>query len=136
MSKTIQKVTEQLKEISQQKEVYEKKRKEMLQEFKNNMEILFKDLFEAVPSLKAVNWRQYTPYFNDGETCYYSSCHKDPEIEGEDCGRRTERYTNIKSDIREFMSLFDDDLMMDLFGDHVKIIVTKEGITVEDYEHE
>jgi len=96
----------------------------------------FKEIFKKHPYLTEVSWTGYTPYFNDGETCYYSSCHKDPEIEGEDCGRRTERYTNIKSDIREFMSLFDDDLMMDLFGDHVKIIVTKEGITVEDYEHE
>lgn len=96
----------------------------------------FKEIFKLHPYLKEVTWTGYTPYFNDGETCYYSSHHKDPEIEGDECGYGTQRYTKIKADIREFMSLFENDLMMDLFGDHVRITVTKEGISVEDYEHD
>jgi hypothetical protein len=30
-------------------------------------------LFEENPKLKSFGWTQYTPYFNDGDTCYFSA---------------------------------------------------------------
>jgi len=33
----------------------------------------FKKLFEENPELKSFGWTQYTPYFNDGDTCYFSA---------------------------------------------------------------
>ena len=33
----------------------------------------FKRLFEENPKLKSFGWTQYTPYFNDGDTCYFSA---------------------------------------------------------------
>lgn len=33
----------------------------------------FKKLFEETPKLKSFAWSQYTPYFNDGDTCYFSA---------------------------------------------------------------
>lgn len=31
-----------------------------------------KKIFESCPDLKSVSWTQYTPYFNDGDTCEFS----------------------------------------------------------------
>lgn len=33
---------------------------------------IFKNFFEQVPEVKQVIWNQYTPYFNDGDECYFS----------------------------------------------------------------
>lgn len=33
----------------------------------------FKVLFEENPRLKSFGWTQYTPYFNDGDTCTFSA---------------------------------------------------------------
>ncbi len=32
----------------------------------------FKELFDKHPRLESVTWVQYTPYFNDGDPCYFS----------------------------------------------------------------
>lgn len=29
------------------------------------------DIFESFPMVRAIQWVQYTPYFNDGEPCYF-----------------------------------------------------------------
>lgn len=31
-----------------------------------------KDIFDAFPCVRAIQWTQYTPYFNDGDPCYFS----------------------------------------------------------------
>ena len=32
-----------------------------------------KDIFNDNPQLNSFSWNQYTPYFNDGDTCYFSA---------------------------------------------------------------
>jgi len=32
----------------------------------------FKEFFDANPGVKCIVWTQYTPYFNDGDTCTFS----------------------------------------------------------------
>lgn len=59
---------------------------------------------------------------------------QDPEeIENPDFDHK---YGPAHEEIHEMMSLFDDALLRDLFGDHVKVVVTVDGVQVEDYEHE
>ena len=86
----------------------------------------FKETFAKYPNLKQVQWTQYTPYFNDGEECTFSSNHQWAEIEGIDgeLDYNSKEYKEIKENIREFLSQFDDELLKNLFGDHVEIIVT------------
>lgn len=98
----------------------------------------FKETFTKHPNLKQVRWTQYTPYFNDGEECTFSSNHQWADIEGVDgeLDYNSTEYKEIKENIREFLSQFDEELLRNLFGDHVEIIVTKEGISVEEYDHE
>lgn len=84
--------------------------------------------FDAYPEVKALRWHQYTPYFNDGDACYfgyygaevklgdtpiYYEC---PEHEGvvttepakcgkPKCGRQTEA---VESEDEEFVDSYDD----------------------------
>lgn len=48
----------------------------------------FADFFKAHPEAKAIVWTQYTPYFNDGDTCTFGvngfSLHVDPKMMAED----------------------------------------------------
>lgn len=38
--------------------------------------------------------------------------------------------------VHDLCKLIDDDTALALFGDHVEIIVTKDGVEVEDYDHD
>jgi len=59
----IKKKQEEIKEM--QKELQKKSAEIFLSSFKT--------LFEENPMLKSFSWSQYTPYFNDGDTCYFSA---------------------------------------------------------------
>jgi hypothetical protein len=115
-----------------------------------------KSLFDSHPILKSIQWTQYTPYFNDGDTCEFSAHTDYPEIEfvdGEqaddyyDVDRRDERGDGTHSErdaamlaAREFLGVFGDEDYETLFGDHVTVTVTRGAekplVTVEEYEHD
>ena len=42
------------------------------------------DAVLAFPEVEAVRWRQYTPYFNDGDACVFDPCSPDLRIAGAD----------------------------------------------------
>lgn len=63
--------------------------KELKRVFSESATALFKEttkeFFELNPGVKAVLWRQYTPYFNDGDTCEFGvSCVTFTNAEGDD----------------------------------------------------
>ncbi len=102
-----------------------------------------KTLFDKHPKLKEYGWRQYTPYFNDGEPCTFRACTDDPDINGvdwwaenEDAGMTKAEFEAAANDVAVFLSAFDDDVMEHLFGDHVRVKVTKKGAKVEEYSHD
>lgn len=134
----------------------EKTLQEQFTEFKEQIKVLrekithtgeqfllsqLKMTFEKYPQLRQISWTAYTPYFNDGETCEYSSHHRSPELEidgedGETARWDSPLYKEIRAELSNFLCQFDSDLMYDLVGDHAKVIITKEGISIEEYEHE
>jgi hypothetical protein len=91
-------------------------------------------------NLTQVHWTQYTPYFNDGDTCYFrvnfdlyyiEEWCEDNDIELTDNDR------SIINLIEEVVNSVDDEMMMLLFGDHSKVTITKEGdVTIDHYEHD
>lgn len=127
-----------------------------------------KSVFEKYPKIESFGWNQYTPYFNDGDTCTFSANTDYLSVNGEyvdDCewtgatrvtnwgtyNRETKVYDgrvevpNEKYDkeledatdeIRNFLHTFDDDFYIRKFGDHSEITVTKEGVEVDDYDHD
>jgi hypothetical protein len=92
-------------------------------------------LFEQNPTLKSFGWRQYTPYYSDGDPCYFSTQTDIPCInenyEGDD--DYDEKLGEI---VAEFLGDFTDDDLLEMFGDHSEVIVTKNEITVENCEHD
>jgi hypothetical protein len=113
-----------------------------------------KNVFQAHPLLSEFRWTQYTPYFNDGNECVFSAGTDTPGIsmidedESEyflecvavDKRVRGEQLTSREAaglDIVAFLQMFDEEILKEMFGDHVKIIVRRNGeLEIDDYEHE
>jgi hypothetical protein len=140
-----------------------------------------KALFEKHPKLESFGWRQYTDYFNDGDTCTFS-VHADPDwgldINGESASEieNTQKETyqstgqkvtvkrssgwgenrkewdeeidekkflpnpnydpvmgDMVNDVSEFLYGMPSEIMEDMFGDHVSVTVSKDGITIDEY---
>lgn len=119
----------------------------------------FKEFFEKVPMVKAVQWTQYTPYFNDGDPCVFwcgisdaavllEKDHGLPEddfylFDDEEEGWVEISYTTTSTAaaaINEFLlelSKIDDKIFEVLFGDHVQVTATLDGnFEVEEYGHD
>ncbi len=120
-------------------------------------------LFEKFPELSAVSFVQYTPYFCDGDVCEFGlhgvyAKLKNPtpttstanpgfadvedEIE-EDSGDWLDSYElKGKSNAKEALDQLEGSLesILDsleiIFGDSVRVIITREGVETEEYEHE
>lgn len=139
------------------------KQKELtIQKFKESFTEVIKDFFELVPSVKKVVWSQYTPYFNDGDTCTFSinapffcnfdddefiSYYDDSELEDGNWAYEafTFKYKNLTVVSQEELNLINflsqliesnDEFMLDIFGDHQIIVLTPDGIKQEWYEHD
>ena len=154
--------------LREKQEGIKKLKEEMLEESNKIFTELTKTIFEDHPKVKSFGWNQYTPYFNDGETCTFSAnvdyiyingiCVDDSDWISEETitnygtwNQETKKYegrtevSNLNYDselvkandeIREFLYNFDEDFFMAQFGDHAKVTVTEEGVSVDEYEHD
>jgi hypothetical protein len=125
-----------------------------------------KEFFEKNPDIQALSWVQYAPYFNDGDACEFSVHEIvastgladdeddesfDPEVHdpeeffeglhyGEAPGVVNYYGSHPKhAGAREFVDLLQnipEDVMRDLFGDDSKVLITRAGIQVDDYDHD
>lgn len=128
-------------------------RKKMKDEGKAYFAEQVKLLFSENPTLLSFSWNQYTPYFNDGEPCTFSANTDYPvlQIEGDDETNeqvledneesyykddKNEGRGKIWSSVSDFLKSFDDDDMELLFGDHARVVVNREEITIKDYDHD
>lgn len=154
---------------------------ELKRKFQEQAQGLFKEItkefFDKNPGITGVVWTQYTPYFNDGDTCEFGV--QEPtftnapadelsdirwgEYEGEtegvwaadNVGYILESDREYHQDTKNMIlasggvdaaacTLFSkavgssemEDVMQAMFGDHVKVIATREGFDVEDYDHD
>lgn len=104
------------------------------------------------PELESVRWTQYTPYFNDGDTCkfgihelYFRPSDEDEQaaLDDSDYGdgyssiyeARGRSYHADLSALESALSAAEPE-MLSVFGDHVQVTVTADGVDVEEYEHE
>ena len=122
-----------------------------------------KSFFELNPGINALRWTQYTPYFNDGDACvfgvgdvYFTNAKDEQlndvnswgEYEGDDEDVWAESYMTYLSgkegvDVTSCDFISDminssemKDIMEQMFGDHVCVTVTRNGIVIDDYEHD
>jgi hypothetical protein len=134
------------------------------QEGETLLKAVTKQFFAENPLVKAIKWDQYTPYFNDGDSCEFSV--NDPmfintddadalsdcrweEYQGEDesvevytewGGDFTEISKEMKDNIRMFSKFICSDEMSDVmesvFDDHSTITVTANGFDVDELDHD
>lgn len=121
----------------------------------------FKEFFKNYPEVYAIRWEQYTPHFNDGDACTFSVgeaeyFYSEKDLDNGDyyTSWHEPNYENLKAlgvDVhisrasfihKEFCKLskglseIDSDVFMSIFGDHVQAVATKDGIEVDEYDHD
>jgi len=130
MNKSIQDKLENLKErvSSLQEEI----KSESQKLFNESM----KEFFELFPSVKSISWNQYTPYFNDGDECRFS-VNNDVKINDyDDYDKQDEVPKNAFELASDIVGAIEDNTMLAMFGDHVKVTVTPNGVSTEEYNHD
>lgn len=107
-----------------------------------------------------IRWYQYTPYFNDGDACLFTvhdpafvpaseSLMEDPPQHDDDLdrpGRYIDHWEygaeklvpSLKKKVEEeLLPLFAvDRVMEEAFGDHVLVVATADGVSVEAHDHD
>lgn len=144
------------------KELKEKARRAAIKTFEDEAA----SIFEKFPTLTAFGWTQYTPYYNDGDTCVFSGPYDvDYLFDGEEPTEDncyidwtheaigfSDYYTErMKADtdnevlgnqnlamlaVSELVAIFDDDDWEQMFGDHARVFVTKSGSFTVEYDHD
>lgn len=119
-----------------------------------------KEFFDENTEIKTVKWAQYTPYFNDGDECVFrvndvvfsNSDSENVSPWGDLNEERDGEFAfqgiwgipdelEHKKDVLEKLndticSKEMEDIMRVMFGDHVEVTCTREGISVDEYEHD
>lgn len=105
-----------------------------------------KELFDEFPELVSFGWEQYAPYFNDGDPCHFSVYADYPTINGYDTGcdrfvdsdEETEPtaameslFKNVKTPIAKLINTLPYDIMQQVFGDDLRVTITREGKVVD-----
>jgi hypothetical protein len=122
-------------------------RKDALEVMKGAFSEASQELFAANPLLESFGWRQYTPYFNDGDECTFRANTDFPYVNGldeddyydEKPNENTlteEQRKSLTSVVRNFLDQFSNEDFKDMFGDHVKVTAYKDRVDVEDYNHD
>jgi len=112
-------------------------RKKLRDEGEAAMKEAFKEVFDKHPSIDSIEWRQYTPYFNDGDPCYFRM--SEYEVEWlEDDDNEAIKNDNQNEAIDDINAIFDagDDIFESVLGDHIRVTVTADGISVREYDHD
>jgi hypothetical protein len=154
---------------------------ELQRKFQEQAQALFKEItkefFDKNPGITGVVWTQYTPYFNDGDTCEFSVGEPTftnapidelsdisygeyggdaegvwaAESVGHVLTSTYEWYKETADLIKasggvdaESCNLFAQavcssemrDVMLAMFGDHSKVIATRDGFEVDGYDHD
>jgi hypothetical protein len=143
------------------------KQRALQKEFQTTAQALFKEttkeFFEQNPLVKAIVWTQYTPYFNDGDTCEFSvgcatfTSAPDPEnirwgaYDGEEEGIWTygddcyddsvelpaEMNTALCDSFNGMIQSSEmEDVMKAMFDDHVQVVATRAGFEVSELDHD
>lgn len=132
-----------VEKIKTEMAAFDAKRKELTSELQKKFPELFKDFFAKHEWVEKFKWRQYTPYFNDGDECVFGVSHNYSSLEinevdyYDDTVYGKEDKQAIYKELAEIMQSVPEEFYKDLFGDHMEVTVNKDGtIETEEYEHE
>jgi hypothetical protein len=134
------------------KEKIETLRKELQGEMSKALTEGFGELWAKYPNLQSIGWRQYSPYFNDGDECVFSA-HVDSyslyvngkDLDGYDGDEEDEdaaplstaEQEEIADAAAEILEAFDNDFFQTTWGNHVKVTLRRDGTSdVDEYYHD
>lgn len=109
------------------------------------------EIFASELTLDAIRWDQYTPYFCDGDTCYFGVNEVRAKFAGTEPGDEDDEddeefeYSyelkgtkkTVAEKVQAAVSSIAEEDMESVFGDHVQVTYTRDkGFEVEEYEHD
>ena len=104
------------------------------------------EVFNKYPNIESFSWTQYTPYFNDGDECTFSAQTEYPQLTFTDGTEVDINYGGGDADakvvakeiaaVKTFLAQFDESDYEEMFGDHVRVVVSRKGAKIEGYGHE
>ena len=123
------------------------------QEGQKIFEAAAKELFEAHPALQNFAWLQYTPYFNDGDPCYFRINEDCISVNGisDDDLEYVSGKGYVYDDVEEFEGIDDPSKLMDEISKLIcsvdqdclerygegRVVVHRDGtVEIEDYDHD
>lgn len=117
-----------------------------------------RDVFQRHPEIVCFKWNQYTPYFNDGDTCEFSvnsvyfsnslDINGWGELDNDDgeepdgffchdiAWKRPREYADLDALASFIGSSTGEEILQFMFGDHVTVTITKDGAETEEFEHD
>lgn len=114
----------------------------------------FSKFFADNPKVDGIVWTQYTPYFNDGDTCTFgvhepylfsasAAAENEESVEDYMHEHAISSYGNnnpLEGAYKEFGTIWQqipEAIFLAVFGDHVKVTLNRDGTSeVEEYEHD
>lgn len=123
--------------IKNEFKTFEAKKKALTEQLKQEFPALLKPLFEKYPSVEKIRWAQYTPYFNDGDECVFRANVEELAINDDEMYEGSDENEDAQIEFSSALSAMPDEMMKDVFGDHVEVTVYSDGrIETEEYEHD
>ena len=104
------------------------------------------EVFNKYPNIESFSWTQYTPYFNDGDECTFSAQTEYPQLtftDGTEIDINYESGDDMRCEVAKeiaavetLLAQFDESDYKEMFGDHVRVVVSRKGAKIEGYDHE
>ena len=129
-------ISEQYKQL---KKNYEEAKVRVIAEARTALNKCVSDIFEQLPDLRSFGWTQYSSHHSNGEYSSFSvntygvyingACvdYGEDFTKGEELS--DERYEEIRKTLIAFLTNIDEEILLYMYGDHVKVTVNRDGST-------
>lgn len=126
--------------IDELRSLIETSKAQLKTELQKHINEEFAKYFEKYKELESFSWAQYTPYFNDGDTCTFS-VHNDIYVNGEneyDCDwvDGSEWKNEFVKSVTKTINGVESDIMEEIFGEGLITVHRNGTIETEDYDHD
>lgn len=97
-----------------------------------------KEILDAHPELEGIGWQQWVPSFNDGDPCRFTRGEVTGKLTSDD-DWEMESGTGVSEIDRKLGAFANalnriDDVLEAVFGSNAEIRITRDGVTVEEYD--